>query len=34
MTDGFKQSLSQINTIMRIILSVSVSLLFLDLNKE
>ena len=32
MTDGFKQSLSQINTIMWIILSVSVSLLFLDLN--
>ena len=32
MTDGFKQSLSQINTIMWVTLSLSVSLLFLDVN--
>jgi hypothetical protein len=32
MTDGFKQSLSQIKTIMWVTLSLSVSLLFLDVN--
>lgn len=34
MTDGFKQSLSQINNIMWVTLSLSVSLLLLDLNNQ